>query len=82
MREMRGNGKWAKAGQPTMLNLRHGHQAVDLDSNAVLPTVRIRADDAPMAAHHAAYRHAHVVGQRDKDVDFAADLKASVGEEE
>jgi hypothetical protein len=65
-----------------MLNLRHWQQAVDLDRNAVLATARIGANDAPMAAHHPAYRHAHFFGQGNEDVDFAADLKPGIGEEE
>jgi hypothetical protein len=65
-----------------MLYLRYWEQAVNLDGNAVLPTFRIGANHAPMAAHHPAYRQAYLAGQGDKDVNFAAYLKASIGEKE
>jgi hypothetical protein len=35
-----------------------------------------------MAAHHPAYHQADFFGQRDQDLDFAADLKPSIGEKE
>jgi hypothetical protein len=42
----------------------------------------MRANDAPMAANHAAERQSHFFRKHDDEVDFAAYFKTSVGEKE